>query len=57
MLMLMIDLLLFGVIGLTVWAVQMVWIPFFAAGVINGIGHTRSYRNLECSDAARNILP
>lgn len=56
-LMLMINLLLFGVIGLTVWAVQMMWIPFFAAGVINGIGHSRGYRNFECQDAARNIFP
>ena len=56
-LMLIIDLLLFGVIGLTVWAVQMLWIPIFAAGVINGIGHYRGYRNFETRDAARNIVP
>ena len=56
-LMLIIDLALFGVIGLTVWAVQMLWIPFFAAGVINGIGHYWGYRNFECPDAARNIAP
>ncbi len=56
-LMLLIDLLLFGVIGLTVWAVQMIWIPLFAAGVINGIGHYRGYRSYECADAARNISP
>ncbi len=56
-LMLVIDIALFGVIGLTVWAVQMVWIPLFAAGVINGIGHYWGYRNFECPDAARNILP
>jgi len=56
-LMLLIDLLLFGVIGLTVWAVQMIWIPFFAAGVINGMGHYWGYRNFESPDAATNILP
>lgn len=56
-LMLMINLFLFGVIGITVWAVQMMWIPFFAAGVINGIGHHSGYRNFECQDAARNIFP
>ena len=56
-LMMIIDLLLFGVIGLTVWAVQMLWIPFFAAGVINGIGHYWGYRNFECPDAARNLVP
>ena len=56
-LMLIIDLALFGVIGITVWAIQMIWIPFFAAGVINGIGHHSGYRNFECRDAARNIIP
>jgi stearoyl-CoA desaturase (delta-9 desaturase) len=56
-LMLLIDLALFGPIGLTVWAVQMIWIPFFAAGVINGIGHYWGYRNYECADAATNIVP
>lgn len=56
-LMLAIDLLLFGAIGLTVWAVQMVWIPVFAAGVVNGVGHAKGYRNFECPDAARNIVP
>lgn len=56
-LMLIIDVLLFGLIGITVWAIQMVWIPFFAAGVINGIGHHSGYRNFECRDAARNIFP
>jgi stearoyl-CoA desaturase (Delta-9 desaturase) len=55
--MFVIDLLLFGVIGITVWAVQMIWIPFFAAGVINGLGHHSGYRNYECADAATNILP
>ncbi len=55
--MLIINLALFGVIGITVWAIQMMWIPFFAAGVINGIGHHSGYRNFECPDAARNIIP
>lgn len=52
-----INLLLFGVIGLTVFAVQMIWIPVMAAGVINGIGHFWGYRNFECPDASRNIVP
>ncbi|SEK29222.1 Fatty-acid desaturase [Atopomonas hussainii] len=56
-LMAIIDLALFGVLGMTVWAVQMMWIPFWAAGVINGIGHFFGYRNFECSDAATNISP
>ena len=56
-LMLALDLLMFGLIGITVWAVQMLWIPFFAAGVINGVGHYWGYRNFECPDAATNIVP
>ncbi|MEY3041672.1 MAG: hypothetical protein RLZZ174_754 [Pseudomonadota bacterium] len=56
-LMLFADLLLFGVYGITIWAVQMLWIPVLAAGVINGVGHYYGYRNYECGDAARNIVP
>ena len=56
-LMLLIDVALFGVIGITVFAVQMVWIPLMAAGVINGIGHFWGYRNFEITDASTNILP
>jgi len=56
-LMLVINVTLFGPLGLTVWAVQMMWIPIWAAGVINGIGHWRGYRNYECADASRNISP
>lgn len=52
-----IDVMLFGVLGITAWAIQMAWIPFFAAGVINGIGHFWGYRNFECPDASRNIVP
>lgn len=54
---LFINILLFGVIGITVWAVQMIWIPVTAAGIINGIGHYWGYRNYDCSDAATNIIP
>lgn len=56
-LMLLIDLLLFGIPGLSIWAIQMMWIPLHAAGVINGIGHYWGYRNYECQDASRNIIP
>lgn len=56
-LMLLADVALFGAVGLTMWAVQMMWIPFFAAGVINGIGHWWGYRNYESPDASTNILP
>jgi len=56
-LMLLIDVLLFGVLGVAVWAVQMLWIPFWAAGVINGLGHHWGYRNFESPDAATNIVP
>ena len=56
-LMLIADLLLFGPIGLTIWAVQMMWIPIFAAGVINGLGHWAGYRNFETRDTSTNITP
>ena len=56
-LMLIIDLALFGALGLTVWAVQMLWIPVTAAGIINGIGHYWGYRNFEATDASTNISP
>ena len=55
--MLAIDLLCFGALGLSIWAIQMIWIPFFAAGVVNGVGHYFGYRNFECADASTNILP
>ena len=56
-LMLVIDVLLFGVVGLSVFAVQMLWIPITAAGIINGIGHYLGYRNYDCPDASANVLP
>jgi stearoyl-CoA desaturase (delta-9 desaturase) len=56
-LMLIINVSLFGVLGLTIWAVQMLWIPITAAGVINGIGHFWGYRNYDSQDASRNIVP
>ncbi|HEX9812110.1 MAG TPA: fatty acid desaturase [Burkholderiales bacterium] len=52
-----INVVLFGPIGITIWAVQMAWIPLFAAGVINGIGHYFGYRNYEVQDASTNIVP
>ncbi|TAH42539.1 MAG: acyl-CoA desaturase [Betaproteobacteria bacterium] len=55
--MMIIDLVAFGPIGLTIWAVQMMWIPFWAAGVINGVGHFCGYRNFDCVDASRNLVP
>lgn len=56
-LMLIINVLLFGGLGLTVWAVQMAWIPVTAAGIINGIGHWWGYRNFEAVDASTNVSP
>jgi stearoyl-CoA desaturase (delta-9 desaturase) len=56
-LMLIIDMALFGAIGLSIWAVQMVWIPFWAAGVVNGLGHFWGYRNYEAPDASTNLVP
>jgi stearoyl-CoA desaturase (Delta-9 desaturase) len=56
--MLGINLVLFGPwIGSLIWVTQMIWIPFWAAGVINGIGHYWGYRNFACSDASTNIFP
>ena len=55
--MLAIDLLLFGTLGLAVWAVQMAWIPFWAAGVVNGIGHYWGYRNFASPDTSTNVVP
>ncbi len=51
------DLLLFGVPGITMIAIQLAAMPVFAAGIINGVGHHSGYRNFECNDAARNIIP
>ena len=56
-LMLILDLAIFGAIGLTVWAVQMLWIPVMATGIINGIGHWWGYRNFEAADASTNVSP
>ncbi len=54
---LVLNVILFGPIGLTIWAVQMAWIPFFAAGIINGVGHYWGYRNFQSADTSRNVLP
>lgn len=55
--MMVIDVALFGIVGLSVWAVQMIWIPFWAAGVVNGLAHFWGYRNFNSSDASTNIFP
>lgn len=56
-LMLVIDILLFGPVGIIVWGVQMLWIPFWAAGVINGLAHWIGYRNYNTKDTAHNLIP
>ena len=56
-LMLILNMALFGAIGATIWAIQMAWIPVWATGVINGIGHYWGYRNFEAPDASRNVTP
>jgi len=56
-LMMVIDIAVFGPIGLTIWAVQMAWMPIMAAGIINGVGHYWGYRNFACEDASTNIMP
>lgn len=55
--MLAIDVALFGTLGFVIWGVQMIWIPFWAAGMINGVGHWWGYRNGETRDQSRNISP
>ncbi|MFW9622372.1 MAG: fatty acid desaturase, partial [Macromonas sp.] len=55
--MLALDVALFGALGLAVWAVQMAWIPIWAAGVVNGIGHYWGYSNFEAADASTNLVP
>ena len=55
--MLLIDIAIFGPWGLIVWGVQMIWIPFWAAGVINGLGHFIGYRNEQTRDHSRNLVP
>ena len=57
LIMLGLDLALFGVLGLTVWAIQMAWIPFWAAGVVNGLGHFWGYRNYASPDTSTNVAP
>lgn len=57
LLMLVIDLVLFGPVGIVVWGVQMLWIPFWAAGVINGLAHWWGYRNYDVKDTSRNLTP
>jgi stearoyl-CoA desaturase (delta-9 desaturase) len=57
LLMLIIDLFLFGPWGFVVWGVQMIWVPFWAAGVINGAAHWWGYRTTETNDTSRNIWP
>jgi stearoyl-CoA desaturase (Delta-9 desaturase) len=57
LIMLWINLQLFGNTGLIIWIVQMLWIPFFAAGVVNGVGHYLGYRNTDTKDSSRNIMP
>ena len=56
-LMMILDLTLFGALGLAVWAVQMAWIPWWATGIINGVGHFWGYRNFEAPDASTNVSP
>ncbi len=51
------DLILFGIPGVSIWAIQMIWIPFWAAGIVNGVGHYWGYRNFECHDTSTNLFP
>lgn len=57
LIMLLVDVALFGIWGIAVWAVQMIWIPFWAAGVVNGLGHWWGYRVSNTNDTSRNLCP
>ena len=57
LILLVLNVLLFSWWGLLIWLIQMAWIPFWAAGVINGLGHWFGYRNNETNDKSRNIIP
>ncbi|RRU13842.1 fatty acid desaturase [Stenotrophomonas sp. 278] len=52
-----INTVLFGLPGVALWAIQMAWIPFWAAGVVNGLGHWWGYRNFESADTSTNLTP
>lgn len=56
-LLMLINIALFGVVGVAIWAIQMCWIPFWAAGVVNGLGHWWGYRNFETADTSTNLTP
>ena len=56
-LLLFLSFALFGLPGVALWALQMAWIPFWAAGVVNGLGHWWGYRNFETTDTATNLTP
>jgi len=56
-LLLVVNLLCFSLWGIVIWLIQMAWIPFWAAGVINGVGHWWGYRNGSTNDNSRNIIP
>lgn len=57
LLMLLADILLFGLPGISIFGIQMMWIPLWAAGVVNGVGHYWGYRNFECPDTSTNVFP
>jgi stearoyl-CoA desaturase (delta-9 desaturase) len=57
MIMLFINCVLFGPTGLLIWVIQMIWIPFWAAGVVNGLAHWWGYRNTNTADTSRNLIP
>jgi len=56
-LLLLVNFVLFGLPGIAIWAIQMAWIPFWAAGVVNGLGHWWGYRNFESADTSTNLTP
>lgn len=57
LIMLVVDLCMFGLWGWLVWGIQMIWVPLWAAGVINGLSHWWGYRNNNTNDTSRNLWP
>jgi stearoyl-CoA desaturase (Delta-9 desaturase) len=56
-LLLIFNTLMFNGWGIVIWLIQMAWIPFWAAGIVNGVGHSIGYRNWQTRDQSRNIFP
>jgi stearoyl-CoA desaturase (delta-9 desaturase) len=57
LLLFILNIILFGTVGIIIWSIQMMWTPIFAAGGINGVGHYWGYRNYNTNDDSTNMSP